>query len=73
MKQIINERCGVEGIEVAAVTGGSRVGPIPRLRSELAAQIVEELGISYAEIARHLGVSPSAITRMLSRRQRKSP
>jgi putative transposase len=73
MKQTIAERCGAEGIEVGAIMGGSRANPIPRLRSELAAHLVEELGISYAEVARHLGVSPSAITRMLSRRLRKSP
>jgi predicted transcriptional regulator len=53
--------------------GGSRASPIPRLRSELAAHLVEVLGIAYAEVARHLGVSTSAITRILSRRLRKSP
>ncbi len=35
-------------------------------QQELAAQFAKELGISYAEIARHLGVSTSAITKMLS-------
>jgi putative transposase len=73
MKRIITERCEAEGIELGAVRGGSRAGPIPRLRSELASRLAGELGISYAEIARHLGVSTCAVTRMLSRRQRKSP
>ncbi|MGD0237922.1 MAG: hypothetical protein ABSC55_25735 [Syntrophorhabdales bacterium] len=73
MRQIIAERCKTEGIEVGAGMGGSRVGPIPRLRLELASRLAKELGISYAEIARHLGASTSAITTMLSRRSRKSP
>jgi len=72
MKRMIAERCKTEGIELVAVTAGSRAAPIPRLRMELASQLAKELGVSYAEIARHLGVSTSAITKMLSRRQKKS-
>ena len=46
---------------------GSRRGRIPRVRSEVAEGLVKELEMSLAEVARLLGVSTSAISKILRR------
>jgi DNA invertase Pin-like site-specific DNA recombinase len=46
---------------------GSRRWEISRVRSEVAQQLVRELGVSLAEVARLLGVSTSAISKILQR------
>jgi len=71
MELIIEERCRMEGISVEALAGGSRAGAISRIRSELACQFVTELGVCYAEIARHLGVSTPRVSKIISRVQSK--
>jgi putative transposase len=66
MEQFINERCKERGIRIEALTGGSKAGMIPRLRSELAVLLVNELGISYAEIARRLGISTPRVSKIIA-------
>jgi predicted transcriptional regulator len=46
---------------------GSRRGSVPRVRSEIAERLVKELGMSLAAAARLLGVSTSAISKILHR------
>jgi len=46
---------------------GSRRGEISRARLEIAQRLVRELGVSLAEVARLLGVSTSAISKILQR------
>ena len=58
MVQTIASRCLHEGISLEALTAGSKAGSIPRVRSDLARQVFDELGLSYAEIGRgglHIG------------------
>jgi len=45
------------------------VHPLPTLRKKLACQFVREYGFSLAETARQLGVSTSAVARMLERHE----
>jgi predicted transcriptional regulator len=40
---------------------------IPRVRSEIAERLVKELGMSLAEVARLLGVSTLAVSKILHR------
>ena len=40
---------------------------LQRFRSQLAVSLVEKFGISLAEIARRLGVSTSAISKIMNR------
>ena len=46
---------------------GSRRGSVLRVRSEIAERLVKELGMSLAAAARLLGVSTSAISKILHR------
>ena len=50
---------------------GSRRSMVSRARAEIARRGMEELGLSAAEIARHLGVATSSITRAVAKAQKQ--
>jgi len=68
---IIDEECGRASISREEVETGGRRGPVSRVRAMIAYRSREELGLNAAEIARHLGVSTSSITRALERLERE--
>lgn len=53
-----------------ALKVGSRAVPIPRIRSEIACALTKELGLSCVEIARQLGVSHVAVSKMIRKEDR---
>jgi len=65
---LVEKCCHENSISRQAFIGGSRVREVSKLRSELACRLIEELGLSFAEIARLLGVSTSAITKIYQRK-----
>ncbi len=67
IETIIEEECSKTGISVKEVKAGSRRGPVSRLRAKIAYRSREKLGLSAAEIARHMGVATSSITRAIDR------
>jgi REP element-mobilizing transposase RayT len=67
IETILREECQKGKIELEELRMGSRRGKIPRVRSEIAQQLIKELEISLAEVARLLGVSTSAISKILQR------
>jgi REP element-mobilizing transposase RayT len=67
MRSIISTTCDKESINIEELRMGSRRGRIPHVRSDIVLQLVKELGIPLAEIARELGVSTSAISKVLRR------
>ena len=68
MQEMIEEICEEKGINIKELHMVSRRGSIPQVRADIAYQLINELGIPLAEIARQLGVSTSAITKSLQRR-----
>ena len=64
---ILREECRKGKIELEELRMGSRRGEIPRVRSEIVPQLVKQIGMSLAEIARWVGVSTSAISKILQR------
>jgi predicted transcriptional regulator len=50
-----------------AVTSGSRRHECTQLRSELARRFVLDLGLLYADAARVLGISASAVNQIIRR------
>ena len=72
MQSIIQTTCNKEGINIQELRTGCRRGRIPRIRYSLALNLVKELGIPSVEIARELGVSVSAISKILCRRVESS-
>jgi hypothetical protein len=67
----IDQMCQQEQINVKELRMGSRRGRISEVRSEIAYQLVEHYGLPLAEIARHLGVSTSAISKAITRRTKE--
>jgi REP element-mobilizing transposase RayT len=69
--QMVVEHCREAGIHIQALAGGSRSREVSKLRYNLACKLTEELGLSYAETARLLGVSTSAVARIKMRANKK--
>jgi len=68
----IHEICKKEGVNIEELKGGSRRGKIPQVRAQLALDLVENSGLTLAETGRQLGVSTSAISKILLRTQGNS-
>lgn len=69
MKEIIGSYCKKAGIQPTALQGGTRSRPVSHLRREIAFVLAHDLGISYAEIGRQLGITTSAVSRIIERRK----
>ena len=67
---LIEQVCKKENVSVEALKSGSRRQNVSMLRSQLAEKLVDEWGLSLTETGRHLGVSPSAVAKSLSRRDK---
>jgi hypothetical protein len=61
--EIMEYSCKENGISIEALKGGSRVRQISMVR--------HELGLSFAEVARLLGVSTSGVARIIERKRRE--
>jgi REP element-mobilizing transposase RayT len=67
IEDIIQEECRKRKVSEAELRKGSRRSRVSEARAAIAYRGKEELGISGAEIARHLGVNTSSINRSLAR------
>jgi REP element-mobilizing transposase RayT len=67
---LVEKVCKKEKISVEALRSGSRRQRVSMVRSQLAEKLVEECGLSLTETGRHLGVSPSAVAKSLTRRDK---
>jgi REP element-mobilizing transposase RayT len=65
--EFLRQTCRESGINLAELQAGGRRGTIPAIRSKIAHHLVGEYGLTLAESARWLGVSTSAVSRILSR------
>jgi REP element-mobilizing transposase RayT len=65
IQKIINEECKKAGISPMEVMNGVRRRVVSRLRAAIASRGRTELGLSSAEMARHLGVAASSISRLV--------
>ena len=68
--QIIERECTKAKISPEELKNGSRRRKASEVRMAIALRGVEELGLSSAEIARHLGVATSSITRAIAKKER---
>jgi len=70
-RELIADICEKRSIAVQALQNGSRVRSVSKVRSELSWILVNEQGLSFAETARQLGVSTSAIAKCIDRHVKK--
>ncbi len=66
----IGRHCRRAGITPEELRHGGRRQPVATVRAELAVGLVTELGLSFAEAARHLGISTSGVAKILRRRRK---
>jgi len=59
--------CNEAGISIEALRNGSRRREVSRVRAELAIRLTVEYGLSFAEAARQLGITTSAVARIIDR------
>jgi hypothetical protein len=64
--------CRNEGINVEELKSGSRRAGVSNVRSRLALWLVEDFGIPLAEAGRQLGVSTSAVSKIIRRTKSNS-
>ena len=62
---VIRRMCKQGGASVEELKTGGRRGPLSAIRADLARELVARLGLSLAQAARHLGVSTTAISKIL--------
>jgi REP element-mobilizing transposase RayT len=67
LSKIIDQECDRSKISPKELKGGSRRREVSALRIKIAKRGLDELGLSLAEIARHVGVSTSGIARAVKR------
>lgn len=67
--EFIERVCLNKDINPVELRMGSRRGNLSQIRAEVAYQLIEEFGLPLAEIARKLGVSTSAISKIIKRRE----
>lgn len=65
--ELLQSRCRALDVPIQAVQAGSRTKVCSMLRTELAERFVREYGLSYADTARMLGCSTSAVSQIMRR------
>jgi putative transposase len=65
VNEILERSCERHGVSPQALAGGCRRKECSEVRKELAKKLVVELGLTYAESAPLLGISASAVSKML--------
>ncbi len=69
--KVIEEECQRGQISLNELKGGSRRRKVSTLRARIAKRGLDELGLSMAEIARHVGVTTSSIAKAVARLEEK--
>ncbi len=67
IKEIIGRICKKEGINISEMKSGGRRRSVSEARFQIARKLIEDYGISYAEVARNVGVTTPAVFSMLKR------
>jgi putative transposase len=71
IQMIIAEECRKRGISLGELKGGSKRRKVSEARSLIALRSRDELGLSSAETARHVGVNTSSIIRSIEKAERR--
>ncbi|RPI74987.1 MAG: hypothetical protein EHM45_16245 [Desulfobacteraceae bacterium] len=69
LHDVVEKICKKENASISELRSGSRRGKLPGVRLKIAIRLTGEYGISLAEIARQLGITLSAVSKMLSRHE----
>lgn len=64
--ELVDRTCERHGVDPQSLENGSRRKACSEVRKELVKKLVFELGVPYAETARRLGISASAVSKLVS-------
>ena len=67
IQKLIQEICGKRDVNIDELRNGSRRQIVSDARRSIAIKLVKDYGTPLSEIARHVGVSTSAVSKMLNR------
>ena len=66
-ERVVVEGCKKLGVSVTELRSGGRRGVTAQVRAEIARRLVEDYGLTLAEVARQVGISTSGVSKLLSR------
>ena len=66
-ERVVVEGCKKLGVSVTELRSGARRGVTAQVRAEIARRLVEDYGLTLAEVARQVGISTSGVSKLLSR------
>jgi len=72
MISLIEYHCEKAGTTQDVLMGGTKAGNISALRLQLACILANNMGVPYAEIGRQLGITTSAVSKIMRRNENKS-
>jgi hypothetical protein len=67
VERIIATTCKKEKISLTELRSGSRRGKLPAVRAGLVRRLIEDFGVTAAEVARQVGISTSGVSKIMSR------
>jgi hypothetical protein len=67
ISEFIANGCKNEGVSLEELKAGGRRGEVSRVRAQVAIGLVQTYGVSLAEVARQLGITTSAVSRIITR------
>jgi putative transposase len=65
--ELMTKICKAEKVSIEELKGGSRRREISAVRKRIAIELVKRHGVALAEVARRVGVSTSAVSKILKR------
>ncbi|MBW2205919.1 MAG: transposase [Deltaproteobacteria bacterium] len=65
--KILQDICNMRGVNIMELSSGSRRRFVSEARRAIVCRLVKDHGIPLAEVARHVGVSTSAVSKIISR------
>ena len=66
-ERVVAAACKKGGVSLTELRSGSRRGQLPTVRVKIVRGLVEDYGISIAEVARQIGISTSGVSKILAR------
>ena len=66
-ERVVVAACKKDGLSLTELRSGSRRGRLPAVRVKIVRGLVENYGISVAEVARQVGISTSGVSKILTR------
>lgn len=66
-ERVVSAACKKSGVSLTELRSGSRRGQLPAVRVKIVRGLVENYGISVAEVARQVGISTSGVSKILTR------